>query len=84
MIRYFDEAFTFNVAGISCFPKDEHLLYLNGLLNSKIVSAITQMLNPTINMNAGDVAKVPVVMSSEHKKCVESIVTAFSAEDSSF
>ncbi len=75
-VRYYDEAFTFNVAGISCFPKDEHLLYLNGLLNSKIISTITQMLNPTINMNAGDVAKVPIMMSSEHKKCVEGIVAS--------
>lgn len=75
-VRYFDETFTFNVAGISCFPEDEHLLYLNGLLNSKIVSSITQMLNPTINMNAGDIAKVPVVISSKNKKCVESIVTS--------
>ena len=75
-VRYFDESFTFNVAGISCFPQGKDLLYLNGLLNSKIVSTITQMLNPTINMNAGDVAKVPVVMNVKYKDKVDNLVSS--------
>ena len=29
---------------------------------------ITQILNPTINMNAGDIAKIPVIMPNEETK----------------
>lgn len=72
-VRYFPEHFMFNVAGISCFP-EAHLLYILGLLNTKIVSNITQILNPTINMNAGDVAKVPIVIDKENEPQITSIV----------
>jgi len=74
-VRYYDESFTFNVAGISCFPNEELLLYINGLLNSKIATTITQILNPTINMNAGDVAKIPVIINYDNKSVIDNIVS---------
>lgn len=64
-VRMYDKRFAFNVAGISCFPDKKWIIYLNGLLNCKIVSEITQILNPTLNMNAGDVAKVPIIIEKE-------------------
>lgn len=63
----------FNVAGISCFPQ-KHLNYILGLLNTPIVSSITQILNPTINMNAGDVAKVPIIISDEKEPTIQILV----------
>ncbi len=72
-VRYFPDCFMFNVAGISCFPT-KHLNYILGLLNTKIISNITQILNPTINMNAGDVAKVPVVISNENELNIDRLV----------
>ena len=74
-VRFFPDYFMFNVAGISCFPS-AHLSYILGLLNTKITSNITQMLNPTINMNAGDVAKVPIVINNEKEAPVEFLVKA--------
>ena len=74
-VRFFPDYFMFNVAGISCFPS-AHLNYILGLLNTKITSNITQMLNPTINMNAGDVAKVPIVINNEKEAPVEFLVKA--------
>lgn len=74
-VRFFPDYFMFNVAGISCFPS-AHLSYILGLLNAKITSNITQMLNPTINMNAGDVAKVPIVINNEKEAPVEFLVKA--------
>ena len=65
-VRYYDESFTFNVAGITCFPEETELYYLLGLLNTKVVEAITKMLNPTINMNVGDVARIPVIVSNKN------------------
>ena len=77
-VRLFPDYFMFNVAGISCFPS-EHLNYILGLLNTKITSNITQMLNPTINMNAGDVAKVPIVINNEKEAPVEFLVKAMTS-----
>lgn len=74
-VRFFPDYFMFNVAGISCFP-NEHLNYILGLLNTKITSNITQMLNPTINMNAGDVAKIPIVINNEKEAPVDFLVKA--------
>ena len=74
-VRFFPDYFMFNVAGISCFPS-EHLNYILGLLNIKITSNITQMLNPTINMNAGDVAKIPIVINNEKEAPVDFLVKA--------
>lgn len=60
-VRYFDENFMFNVAGTSAFPSDERqLLLLLGLLNSKVASELARVLNPTLNMNPGDLARLPL------------------------
>lgn len=64
-VRFYSGFFAFNVAGISCFPDGRQISYLNALLNCKIVSEITQILNPTLNTNAGDVAKIPIIVGSE-------------------
>lgn len=72
-VRYFPSNFMFNVAGISCFPT-EHLYYILGLLNTKITSNVTQVLNPTINMNAGDVAKMPIVIDQTREGRIEELV----------
>ncbi len=72
-VRYFPDYFMFNVAGISCFPS-KHLNYILGLLNTNITSNITQILNPTINMNAGDVAKVPIVISDKDEPNIDCLV----------
>lgn len=60
-VRYFDDRFIFNVAGTSAFPEDERTLWLLlGLLNSRAASALTRILNPTLNMNPGDIARLPL------------------------
>ncbi|MCR5601455.1 MAG: N-6 DNA methylase [Ruminococcus sp.] len=60
-VRYFDENFMFNVAGTSVFPENEkQLLMLLGLLNSCVVSELSRVLNPTLNMNPGDIARLPL------------------------
>ena len=51
----------FNVAGTSAFPSDgEELLLLLGLLNSRAASELSRVLNPTLNMNPGDLARLPL------------------------
>ena len=51
----------FNVAGTSAFPDNERqLLLLLGLLNSSAAAEFARVLNPTMNMNPGDLARLPV------------------------
>lgn len=60
-VRYFDENFMFNVAGTSAFPQNERqLTLLLGLLNSNAAAEFARVLNPTLNMNPGDLARLPV------------------------
>ena len=73
-VRYYEKGTIPNLAGISCYPLKEQLYYLLGLLNSPIASAITKIINPTINLNAGDVAKFPVVFNQEKKSVIDSLV----------
>ena len=72
--RFYDESFTFNVAGLSCFPKEEYMSYILGLFNTKIVSKITKILNPTINMNIGDIAKIPIIFDYKQQNKINFLV----------
>ena len=58
-VRVYDDSFMFNVAGISAFAEDKYFKYLLGFLNTKICNLYTKILNPTINMNVGDIEKIP-------------------------
>ncbi len=65
-VRYYDENFMFNVAGACAFPKEEsQLIWIIALLNSKTVSVLSQAINPTLNMNPGDTARIPIPKYSD-------------------
>ncbi len=72
--RLYDETFTFNSASPSCFPPEKDQFYLLGLLNSSVAQHFTKILNPTLNLNAGDLAKLPVIISKPHRAEVEQLV----------
>lgn len=60
-VRYYDENFMFNVAGSCAFADDDRqLMWLLALLNSKVTAMLAQAVNPTMNMNPGDTARLPV------------------------
>lgn len=59
-VRYLPQGFICDVAGSAIFPGMERILALTALCNTKIATAVLQMLNPTINMQAGNVAGIPV------------------------
>ncbi|MBO5571835.1 MAG: N-6 DNA methylase [Ruminococcus sp.] len=60
-VRYYDENFMFNVAGSCAFADDDgQLMWLLALLNSKVIAVLSQAVNPTMNMNPGDTARLPV------------------------
>ena len=75
-VRYYDENFMFNVAGTSAFPNDgDELLFLLGLLNSKAVSELSCVLNPTLNMNPGDLARLPLPPMPDDCSAERAIIT---------
>jgi hypothetical protein len=57
-IRYTDEGFLFDVGGSSLFPGEKTLQILS-LLCSKVAWHFLKALNPTVNMQAGNIADVP-------------------------
>ena len=67
--------FIFDVSGVSLFIEDENnMKYILGLLCSSVALEITAMLNPTINMQVGDMQRVPVVIDETQKPQIVSLV----------
>lgn len=64
----------FDVAGMSCFPKDEDYYYLLGFNNTKIVRIIMKFIAPTLNFQVGDIAKIPIIFDDKNKEKINSIV----------
>lgn len=77
--RYKPNGFIFDVAGMSCFT-DKNLEYFLALCNTPVVDAYMKIIAPTINYQAGDIAKIPVIFKQE---CNEQI-TALVKENISF
>lgn len=59
-VRFLPQGFICDVAGSAIFPDVNYLIPLTALCNSKIVATILNIINPTINMQAGNVASIPV------------------------
>ena len=60
-VRYYDSSFSFNVAGISCFPSRNKIFFLISFLNTKIANYIVRAINPSLNTNVGDIGNLPIV-----------------------
>ncbi|MGP1951025.1 BREX-1 system adenine-specific DNA-methyltransferase PglX [Citrobacter freundii] len=59
--RLFDNGFIFDNKGASIFIDGEKRLYLLAILNSKIFELTVHSITPTISLQPGDVAKLPVI-----------------------
>lgn len=58
--RVYPAGFIYDVAGMSLFPYDESIKYsILGWLNTKLFAYMIKVINPTINMQCGDVARAP-------------------------
>ncbi|WP_257013518.1 BREX-1 system adenine-specific DNA-methyltransferase PglX [Lactococcus cremoris] len=78
-----DEIFSDATTGI--FPIHNHLFYL-GLLNSPILTLITE-LNPTLNFQAGDLEKLPLILPKtvvDFEKKVQILITISKIDWDSF
>ena len=70
--RYYPNGFIFDVAGCCIFYNDEMtMFYQCAFLNTKVVKSILDMISPTLNYEAGHIAKLPII---ESKKYLNKIV----------
>jgi len=70
--RYKEMGNIFADAGMSIFSKEmETLVSLVGLLNSKVISSILDMLSPTLNYEVGHISSLPVIENNSHVEIVE-------------
>lgn len=57
-MRFYPKGFIFSDAGMSIFIKNYK--YILGLYNSKILKCCLEILSPTLNFEAGQIAKLPI------------------------
>lgn len=76
-MRYSPEGFIFESKGSVCFLKnEENLLYLLGLLNTKVIDKMLLFLSPTLDYHEGPISRVPVLIDDDYKLSVEKKVIA--------
>lgn len=73
-VRYTPAGMVFNSACPTAFAEDDILIYALGLLNSKIVNVYVTALSPTMNFQAGDIDKVPFILSEKDTKSICKLV----------
>jgi N-6 DNA Methylase len=56
----------FDVASSAIFPEVENEHFLLAYLNSSIISSISNTINPTINLQVGDIKRLPLFDLSKH------------------
>lgn len=66
--RFFGEGFLWDVAGSPCFFHDDSTLYYClGFMCTKLCNQILKTINPTINVQAVDLEKLPIIYSKEYE-----------------
>ena len=60
-IRQFPAGYIFDNGGCCVFGEESTLIQLLGLMNSKVFESLYSQINPTLNFQSGDVAKVPFI-----------------------
>ena len=74
--RYKNQGHIFDVQGSSVFVDEnstKNEFYYIGLLNSKLATFFTEMTNPTMVTQVGDVSKIPVVLDTKHDDVIVSL-----------
>ena len=65
-----------DIAGMSFFTEKQELLILLGFCNSKIALEILKILAPTINFQAGDIGRLPIVDYGVETDTIRGLVTS--------
>jgi hypothetical protein len=83
--RYSQPGFLFDTKGSTCyFDNKEYINYTLGFLNSSVVNALLQAIAPTLDYNAGSLAKLPIAYDKGKAQRIDLLVKeaiAISKED---
>lgn len=74
--RFSNYGALFDSAGSSMFPSRD-VDYILGLLNTKVINELLNLINPTLNYGAGSISRIPIVSSPND---IKSKVEAFSRD----
>lgn len=67
-VRYSEEGYLFDSKGAKGFCQDNgNLIYILGLLNSKIGNAFLEFISPTMDFKVGDVIQIPLIFSQKEE-----------------
>ncbi|NEZ47325.1 BREX-1 system adenine-specific DNA-methyltransferase PglX [Clostridium niameyense] len=75
--RYSPKGFIFDVAGSSIFLNSENIKVILGLLCSKVSSLFLDIMNPTYNIQVGDIKNIPIckeIFAAENTTKIEKLV----------
>lgn len=73
--RFFDNGFLWDVAGSPMFLKNEKdLNYICGFLGTNIARYLLNLMNPTLNYQAVDVAAIPIILNENKKQQIDTLV----------
>lgn len=74
-VRYYPKGFVFDIAGSSVFPnREDDFYYILGFLSSSCAFSMLNLMNPTLNYQAGNIAKLPLRMDETVKQRVGMLV----------
>lgn len=67
--RFYPSGFIYDVAGMSLFANNTNdQLFILGSLNTKFAFKLVRLMNPTVNMQCGDIAKTPYLRLDDNQK----------------
>ncbi len=74
-VRYCKEGYLFDTKGSTCFfDNKDYISYTLGLLNSKVAMTFLAVLAPTMDFNAGSIAKIPLIFNRDYADEIERLV----------
>lgn len=73
-VRYCDQGFVPSNAGMAVYSNNNNLLYVISFLNCCVNSPIIKCINESINFNAGDIEKLPIVFNESKKPKIDNLV----------
>jgi len=73
-VRCTGEGFIFDQASNGLFPENGEFYYIAGILNSKVTQKVLNLINPSLNVLVGDIAKIPIIYDESKKESIDTLV----------
>jgi type II restriction/modification system DNA methylase subunit YeeA len=65
--RLYPDGYIFGAGGNAAFPDEKYQNIILAFFNSNVFTYLLKIINPTFNLNAGEIAKLPIIESDEFK-----------------